>query len=185
MALDFSGTGNAASIAGTLNVNATGDGSSFDATNSTTTVTGTLNNNTGTITSTSTSLIFNSGAIYNHNIDGGLIATATWNSGSTCNIIGNSGTAPTGLGSSWRFCKFCLELFWSCRHGDNVSLAGALKTVNGDFTITSIGSGSLRLLNSGNGFTLTVGGNFSQTGGSFFILVHGGNNTSMNHERCR
>ncbi|MBS1917589.1 MAG: T9SS type A sorting domain-containing protein [Bacteroidetes bacterium] len=177
MILDFSGSGNTSTILGTLNVNATGDGSSFDATNSTTTVSGSLVNNGGSITSNASNLIFANGGVYNHAIDGGTIPTATWNTGSTCEITGNSGSAPTGLNPTGGFANFT----WNSpgQSGtDNVSLAGALKTINGNFSIISTGSGTLRLLNSGNGGTLSVGGNFSQTGGIFYIVGSGGNNTT-------
>ncbi|MBS1933800.1 MAG: T9SS type A sorting domain-containing protein [Bacteroidetes bacterium] len=172
-----SGNTNNATIAGTLNINSTGNNGNYIATNSLTTVTGTVVNNGGGITSTSSNLVFASTGVYNHAIDGGTIPTATWNTGSTCEITGNSGSAPNGLNPSGGFANFTWNSSGQSSF-DNVSLAGNLRTINGNFSIVSTGSGSLRLLNSGTTQTLTVGGNFSESGGNFYILGSGANFTT-------
>jgi hypothetical protein len=170
MGLAFSGANRTMSIAGTLVVTGAGDGTIYSASNSKTTVTGTLKNTGGDITSTASNLTFNSGGTYDHAIDGGTIPTATWNTGSTCLISVNGGSAPNGLAPTNGFANFK----WDCATGtSSTSLAGALVKINGDFIVAHTGtSGSLRLVNgpANNNIVLTVGGNFSQTGGTFYIM---------------
>jgi hypothetical protein len=52
-----------------------------------------------------------------------------------------------------------------------------LDDINGNLTITNTGSGSVRLSNSGVTATLELTGNFSQTGGEFYVGGTGGTNT--------
>jgi hypothetical protein len=40
-------------------------------------------------------ITFASGSVYNHNVNGGTIPTATWSSGSNCNLTGLTATMPT------------------------------------------------------------------------------------------
>jgi hypothetical protein len=170
MTIAFSGSNRTISIAGTLVVTATGDGSNYNAAHSLTTVMGRIKNTGGTISSSTSDLSFSYGGFYEHAIDGGAIPNATWNSGSTCLISVSNGTAPSGLAPAGGFANFT----WDCASGTGAtSLAGELTTVNGDFTVAHTGtSGSLRLVNgpAGNNFILDVGGNFSLTGGSLYIM---------------
>ncbi|HRZ75573.1 MAG TPA: hypothetical protein P5335_11615, partial [Flavobacterium sp.] len=102
MTIAYSGSNQTMSIAGTLNVTATGDGSVYIATNGLTTVTGTLISSGGTITSTAANLTIASGGIYQHARNGGPIPTATWNAASTCLVTGITNTIPSaGLGQSF------------------------------------------------------------------------------------
>jgi hypothetical protein len=171
MNMAFSGTGNVATIAGTLSVTNVGEGSDYDATNSVTTVNGTLKNDgsstgtEGTITSTATNLIIGFTGTYQHALDDGTIPTATWTSTSTCLISGWAGTATAPAGITQNFGNFTWNSPSQTAAGD-VSLAGTLNTVNGNFTVTSTGAGALSLGGTGTG-NLSIGGNFSQTGGSF------------------
>jgi hypothetical protein len=169
MNIAFTGSSLTMSIAGTLNVTDVDEGSSYNATNSVTTVSGTLiyDNNAGatvgTITSTAANLIFASGGTYQHDLDSQPIPTATWNAGSTCNVTGwgSSTTAPSGLNQS--FSNFTWN---STAQTASLSLAGTLTTINDSFTVTSTGSGSLSLGGSSTG-NLAIGGDFSQSGGTF------------------
>ena len=128
-------------------------------------VTGTVTN-AGTLTNASGSTTFNSGALYNHNQNGGTIPTATWNANSTMAVTGwtnSTANPPTGIGQAFG------NFIWnSPSQTSSVSWAGALASVAGNFTVTSTGSGDIRLGNTGAG-DLTVGGNFSQTGGTFYV----------------
>jgi len=186
MNLDFSGTGNIATIAGTLSVTNVSDGSDYDATNSVTTVTGTLRNDgsstgtDGTITSNATNLIIAAGGTYNHALDGGSIPTANWSATSTCNVTGVTTTVPAVVSFGQSFGNFT----WNCaaQTGD-LSLIGNLLTVNGNFTMTNTNTGSLRLSNSGVTDIINIGGNYSQTGGTFYMAGTAGSNTwTMNTE---
>ena len=180
MNMDFTGTGNIATIAGTLTVTNVGEGTDYDATNTVTTVTGTLRNDgsstgtDGTITSNATNLIIASGGTYDHALDGGNIPTATWSALSTCSVTGVVNTVPTVASFAQSFGNFA----WNCaaQTGD-LSLIGNLLTVNGNFTMTNTNSGSLRLSNSGVTDILNVGGNYSQTGGTFYMAGTAGANT--------
>lgn len=167
-------------IDGTLNLTDVGEGTSYNATNSVTTVTGVLRNSdgndgtVGTITSTATNLVFASGGTYQHDLNQGTIPTATWNANSTCNVTGVTSIVPTVDSFNQTFGHF----IWNCpSQTGNLSLIGNLTTVNGSFIVTNTNSGSLRLSNSGVTETLNVGGNFIQTGGTFYIAGTSNTNT--------
>ncbi|MGE5798231.1 MAG: T9SS type A sorting domain-containing protein [Ignavibacteria bacterium] len=133
------------------------------------TVNGTLVNS-GTITNNG-SMIFNANSIYQHARNDGTIPTATWNASSNCNITGVTTTITAGnFGLGQSFGNFS----WNCTgQTANISFAGYLTTINGNFNVNNTGTGSLRLLNGNAVRTLTVAGNFSQTGGSLFIMGAG------------
>jgi hypothetical protein len=130
------------------------------------TVTGSIINN-GTVTCTNaTKLLFNDGSTYQHAINGGTIPTATWDANSNCNITGVTGTVPTVASFAQAFGNFT----WNCTgQTANISLNGNLTDVNGNLTISSTNTGSLRLSDNGTTATLDIAGNFSQTGGNFYI----------------
>ncbi|MBL0316553.1 MAG: T9SS type A sorting domain-containing protein [Flavobacteriales bacterium] len=139
-------------------------------------VDGFLRNTDGTV-NTSGGLTFNSGSTYEHNyssfFSAGTIPTSTWSTGSTCTVMGVflNNSAPSGLGQSFH------HFTWNCSNQlVNVSLGGALTTVNGDFTMLNTGSANLRLI--GNGaYTMNIGGNMNITGGS--LILKTGNNTAI------
>ncbi|MDR3652979.1 MAG: hypothetical protein P4L34_08420 [Paludibacter sp.] len=126
-------------------------------------------NGTGAIT-------FNAGSTYNHGVNGGAIPTATWNLTSTCNITGYTNeaggtTTPTSFQASLNqsFGNFNWN---STSQTYDYSFGGQFLIVNGNLTVTSTGTGSVTLGNSGTG-DLSVGGNFVQSGGQFFISASG------------
>jgi len=151
----------------------------FVTTATTITVYGTLiNSGTADING---SITVNSGGIYQHYLDGGTIPTATWNTGSTCLVTGNTTTAASGLGQSF------YNLTWNCVQTKAVTLPSTLSVAN-TFTISNSGNYALRLANSvstvkdfslsgssailwlsyafGNTGTLTVTGNFTMSAGT-------------------
>lgn len=180
LGIAFTGTNRTMSIAGSLNLTDVGEGTSYNASNSVTTVTGILKNSdgsggtVGTITSTAANLIFASGGTYQHDLNAGTIPTATWNTGSTCSVIGVTTTVPTVASFNQAFSNFT----WNCpsQTGD-LSLIGELLTVNGNFNVVATNTGSLRLSNGNVTETLNVGGNFVQTGGTFYIAGTTATNT--------
>lgn len=187
MNISFSTATVNSSISGTLTLNATGGGSSYNATNSNTTVAGSILNNGGTITSTSGNLSFASGGTYIHALNAGAIPTATWNVTSTCNITGITSTAPLNLTQSFG------NLTWNCLgHSSLINLNSTLTTINGNFTISNAGQfngGNSRTqnglaLSSNTDVTLNIAGNFnieqSSTEASWFILTTGTANVTMN-----
>ncbi len=114
--------------------------------------------NAGTITTTGT-VVFNNGSIYrlNHTTTNGAIPTATWNTGSTVEIVGytDNSSYPSGLVQT--FSNFT----WNCpSQTRNINLSGNLRNVNGELKFLSTGAGSVRLTGA-TALTLTVGGNLT------------------------
>lgn len=168
MSLLFAGgAGKTGSISGTLNINVAGnnDEGIFNSTNSTTIVTGSLFNNGGTIISTAANLTFASGGTYIHAIDNGAIPTATWNAASNCNVTGVTGNYPTGIDN-----QTLGNLTWNCT-AQTVSTTPGNIEIAGNLLIQSTGTGQFRF---GNPGTNTIGGNYTQTGGTVRI----GSNTA-------
>ncbi|HEV7646032.1 MAG TPA: Calx-beta domain-containing protein [Pyrinomonadaceae bacterium] len=167
----FSGGGHSGNIAGTMSL--TSAANTFSATNSVTTVSGTINNTTGTITGSAATLQFAGGANYNHlfTTSGGTIPTATWNAASNVNITAlTSATSISGAGQAFG------NLTWNCAaQTGNLSLAGTAITAAGTFTVTSTGTGTLRMGAGTNG-TITAG-NFTQTGGTLDLSSGSGSGT--------
>jgi hypothetical protein len=176
----------AVSLTGTLIAQGT---ASFSTGGSITVGSGGLVLNSGTINSTATTLIFNSGGTYEHNYTtaAGNVPTAAWNAGSTCAIIGYT----TFAGNPGGFAQSFYNFVWNCpNQSAAVSAGGTLTTVNGDFTLVTTGSGTLEGGNtatlaltvagnvniqggallgdvSGSGNSLGIGGSYNQTGGAF------------------
>jgi hypothetical protein len=165
--------GNTASIAGILTISTNTGVSNYTATNSISTIDGTLNNNgtlitttsttningtlnnlaTGTITSSAATLFFNAGANYNHNRNGGLVPTASWNLTSNCSINGITANVPTGLNQGFG------NFTWNCTAQSAAILMGAnlFTTVNGNLSFLSTNNQILNI--SSTASTLIVGGN--------------------------
>jgi hypothetical protein len=122
----------------------------------------------GTITgATAGNLTFASGGQYehNHSTTAGVIPAATWNANSTCAIIGyTTNIFEPGFGLAQNLGNF----LWNCpSQTSTVNLAGTLTSVAGNFTMVSTGAGQVDLANtSGEDYALTIGGNFSQSGGT-------------------
>ena len=148
---------------GTLSISSTytltvANGSGTDLT-----IDGTLTN-AGTVTTTGTVTV---AGTYNHTRDGGVIPTATWSSGSTCNVTGITSTACTGLNQNFH------HVIWNCTSQATDVNMNVSPTWSGNFTISSTGSGSNVFAVSGGSVgavtsTLYVVGNVSINGG---ILV--------------
>ncbi|MBK7710028.1 MAG: hypothetical protein IPJ37_02935 [Bacteroidales bacterium] len=111
-------------------------------------------------------LAVNNGGILQYNVDGDVIPTTTWNTGSTCLVTGITSTACTGLTQTF------YNLTWNCP-AQTVAVpmnTNASQTINGNFDIQATNSGSLIYYanDSGGGSrTLTVSGNFVLSGGTF------------------
>jgi len=132
--------------------------------------------NAGTVTiSSSATIAYQNGGVYQHNYTttAGTIPNATWNSGSTCEIIGytSNASAPSGLQTFRNFT-------WNCPSQTNViNLNGGLSTVNGIFSVISTGSSELQLAT--NGSTLNAGG-YNQSGGTFTLSVAASQTSTLN-----
>jgi hypothetical protein len=132
------------------------------------TVNGTLRSNAGTITTTG-SLVFGSGGLYQHNFTttAGTIPTATWDTNSTCEVVGyTSYTGNLSIGQTYG------NFTWNCPNQTGaISANETLDTINGTLKISSSGTGSFVLGNNGN--TTTVGGNMEISSGTFNMSAGG------------
>jgi len=133
-------------------------------------VSGTVNNK-GVITGASTtSLFFESGAVYDHQFDTspGAIPLASWNVNSTCKISSytSNTTAPSGI-SGQTFGNFIWDTPSATGFID-LNLNGSLTTVSGNLTFLNA-----NLILGGTGgtnFTLTVGGDLTISDSPFFNI---------------
>jgi len=172
--------GNTASIAGTLIISNANTSNAYDATNATTTVTGTFRNG-GVVTSTAAQLVFNSGGLYEHihTTTQGAIATATWNTGSTCAVIGYTTNTNPPAGFNQSFHHFT----WNTpsQNTGSINALGNLTTVNGNFTVISTGNTADRefRLTTGSDYTLNIGGDLIVSGGTF-VLSNGNGTPTLN-----
>jgi hypothetical protein len=137
--------------------------------------------NSGTFTlSPSATAAHNAGGEYIHAINGGTIHTATWDAASICQISGVTTTIPLGLTQNFG------DLNWNCG-GLSTSLGiNSSLSIQGDFIVTSTGANRLYLTDNGTARTLTIGGDYSQTGGEFRVAQSTGNGTmtvtgNLNH----
>ncbi len=151
-----------ANVSGTLSINSV----AIYNTNGTTVVTTVDGSivNSGTVNTGlfgGAKLVFSAGSSYQHSQNGGVVPTSTWNSNSTCLITGTTTTNPTGIGQS--FANFS----WNCPGQSINTTLGLLFSISGNFTTNNTGSGSIQLF-PGLG-TTTIPGNYSQTGGSFWL----------------
>ncbi|MGG9972082.1 fibronectin type III domain-containing protein [Ferruginibacter sp. SUN002] len=135
------------------------------------TVDGTLTRvSSGTFTTTGTLSISNGGK-YQHAHNAGVIPTATWVTGSTCEITGNTSTTPSaGLGQV--FSNFTWN---SPSQTTTTNIGGALTTVNGNFSVLNTGAATngLRLVN--GAYSLNVGGDLIVSAGNTAKLDINGN----------
>ncbi|MFZ7113727.1 MAG: T9SS type A sorting domain-containing protein [Bacteroidota bacterium] len=140
-------------------------------------VSGTITNS-GTISSSGATINFQNGGKYNHvfTTSPGTIPTATWSSGSVCEIAAyvSNTSAPSGLSQS--FAGF----IWNCplQLGE-INLIGALKTITENFTVTSTGLGKLVMSEDQNP-TINIGGDFTLTAGTFVLANKSNATPTMN-----
>jgi len=156
--------------------------------NSTLTVSGTLTvNQNGSVVefdgfaynpTSSTTLTFNSGGLYQHNYTSGpgKIPYANWQSGSTCSVIGyttNTGV-PTGLDQSF------YHFLWNCTAATGTTISLGLTgttSFNGNFTVSSTNGKNL-VLGGSSTSTINISGDFIvQNNSKVFFNSSGTGNT--------
>ena len=134
--------------------------------------------NTGLITGGSTStLIFEGASTYTHNQNGGTIPTADWNGAtgtgtSTCTVTGMTSTAPSGASQPF------YNLTWNSAT-QSTTIALTSMTISNNLTITATGTTASNYLHITNGNTITVQGNYSQSGGIFYVRQTGANDATL------
>jgi hypothetical protein len=123
-----------------------------------------FNGSTGTVTKTTMQI--NNGGLYRHSNTNASLLTATWNTGSTCEIT----VAVTPDDSSWD--QSFYNFIWNCSsQAANISLNGHIASVSGTFTVAGTGIHNIRPGGS------PVYANFSQTGGIYQVISEGGGDT--------
>ncbi len=127
--------------------------------------------NNGTITTTG-ALSFAANSTYQHARDGGTIPLATWGANSTCWVTGITATNPTLIPSN-----AYQNFVWECTQTGTRSLAGNLRTVNGNLLINETGNQELRF-SIGTAYNLTIGGDFTVGGTS--AIAFGTNASPVN-----
>ena len=123
--------------------------------------------NSGTVTGTAARLSFLAGGSYIHARNGGSIPLATWNATSTASVEGIINSAPANIAQAYG------NFTWNCpSQSINFSFAGALTTINGNFTVSATGPTAGIILKNFGGATTstTVAGDYIQTGGKLTII---------------
>jgi hypothetical protein len=178
MSVNFSGSGHVVNASGLLAVNNTNVTNTYDATGTTTTVAvGGFISNGGIITNATTAeLVVNGSYSHQHTATGGTVPLATWGAASTISFLGytTNTTAPLNLDQTFHnFVYNCPSQTSALNMGFNNNTATI--NVNGNFTVTSTGSGKIQFNNASTYF-LTILGNYAQTGGNVdFSGASGGN----------
>lgn len=157
----------------TLNANSASLGSLTIASGGTLTATGTntltattitvngtyIHSSTGTITGAMT---VNNGGTFQHNVNNETVPSATWNAGSLLNVTGVTSTALSGLNQAFS------DITWNSTSQTVTDMRFNEMTAIRNLTITSTGTGSIRLASNNSGsIAETVSGNYVQTGGTF------------------
>jgi hypothetical protein len=195
LTLAYSGFGNSATIAGTLNLQlgsgTTGAGK-YIATNSSTTVSGTMTSNTSfsTLSSSTSNLVFSSTGIFQlAGTTANTIPTATWQTGSTVKLSqsGSSSITMAGL-SGQSFSNFTIDATHSGTINFNASGSTISFTINGDYTQS--GSPLIELGGGTATTNISVGGAFQKSAGTLSTTTSSTNatvtltNTSGKNLQC-
>ena len=133
----------------------------------------TLNINSGgryrredaSLTTSAGIITVNSGGVYQHNMDGQSIPLATWNTGSLCEITGVTVTKPGNLNQTF------YSFTWNSPNQTSIeNLTGMLTNIDGDLTFVSTGTGTVRLGQPEN-YNLTIVGNYYHQGGTVYATA--------------
>jgi hypothetical protein len=145
------------------------NGGAITASTSALIVNGTLNQNSSGSTITGSAITFQNGSTFNHKFSGGALATATWNTGSTCAIAisTNNPSMPTNVNQN--FHHFTVAITSGNGTIANFGFTGT-STFSGNFSFSSTRPTTL----SSAGFTITVNGNFSNSGTGTVTLTSAG-----------
>ena len=114
-----------------------------------------INSSSGTAIINISTVNISTNGNYRHNRNGGVIPTATWGTGSLCEIIGITNLAPTGISQSF------FDLTWASSQSANINLnIGDGFQVRDDFSITRTTNSNTAANgingNSAIGFALTL-----------------------------
>ena len=148
------------SVSGTHTLNS---GASIEIANG-----GRFQNNGGSITTAGNWIVWG-GGVYQHNVDGGWLPSASWQSGSTCEVTGVTSTIPGTLNQAYS------NFVWDCP-SQNVPLnfGGNFPSVTNNVTITSTGTSYFQFDQQGNNSVINVGNNMYMKGGNVYGCTNGG-----------
>lgn len=121
--------------------------------------------NQGQISSTSSNLLIN--GIYQHSLNGGIIPTATWGTGSLTNITGITNTKPSGLSQSF------YNFTWNSAQTGTISLLGELTSIANDMTVSNTGGRPFILATTG-GTSTNIGRDLNIQNSSTFAISQSG-----------
>jgi len=129
---------------------------------------------TGTLgTSSNPTMIVQSGGKYQHNVNGGSIPNLTWNTNSTCEVTGTTTSVPGNINQTFE------NFTWNCPSQSGIILlSGNVSTIDGNFTVTSTGSSVLQM--DQDNYTLDIGGDYIQTGGTMLLCFQSSRTGTMN-----
>jgi hypothetical protein len=173
MTLAYSGAGNTATVAGTLNLQTSGAGTAnYTATNSTTTINGIfrLSSATAVIASSTSNLVIGAAGEFNVASDGGSLPTATWTAGSTLRVTGI--VAATAFGANTVSQTFS-NVIWDCASQTSAFVFVSVVTtpstasISGDLTVNRTNTGSLQIPGSDKASISVT--NYTQTGGKVYV----------------
>ena len=127
--------------------------------------------NSGTLAQGAAIATVTSTGLYMHNTNNAANLVATWDPNSTCQFTGVTTTLPANLNQAFG------NVQWNnASQTATLNIAGVLTTVAGNFTMTSTGTGELDLAAT-QSQTTTIGGSYSQTGGTFGLSTGNGTPT--------
>lgn len=119
----------------------------------------------------SSALNFNSGSLYQHDVNADALPVGTWNANSTCLITGVTDNIPSNTDQTFG------NFTWNCSgQTQELNFAGNFYDVNGNLSILSTNNYILRLSITTT-TNMVVDGNYSQSGNSIFALAGSSNNT--------
>jgi hypothetical protein len=134
---------------------------------------GVLQKDGGVITSTAEAIAFEEGATYMHNQNAGEIPLASWNAKSNCQITGVTTATPVNVNQPFG------NVSWNCPDQTTEINLSTMTSIKGDLTVTSTGTGALKLGTAANN-TIAVAANYYQSGGK--VILSETNNVAVNIE---
>jgi hypothetical protein len=124
-------------------------------------ITGTLANQGSLGPGSPTNLTIASGGTYEHAQNGGVIATATWSTGSTCKVTGTTSATSIAGGGNQNF----YNLEWNCpTQTGNTSIGAYGAVIGGNVTLVTSNTGRFYFMASNSGKTTIMGNMIIQAG---------------------
>jgi hypothetical protein len=139
---------------------------------------GTLMNRKAIITNDT--LTFNTGSKYVHAVNGASIPLGFWNQGSTCDITGVAGNAPSNGNQNF------YHVVWNnSGQSGNLNMGWNGNTIGGNITVVNTGSSRWQMCapTAGNSATVTINGDVNVSGGQLTTngTSNAGTTITINH----